>query len=150
MLIPEPPPAPAPAAAALAHFGFRHALLRESVYDRLLPGPRARLHARCAALLEHAGGSAAEVAFHALAAHDVPLALNASVRAAREAAHRGAFREVLAHSERALDLWPVVPDAAAVAGASAVGMTRLAAMGAGDSGEPERALALQAVSYTHL
>ncbi|WP_121175591.1 helix-turn-helix transcriptional regulator [Streptomyces sp. 1114.5] len=145
VLIPESPPTTAPAArtAAVRHFGFRHALLREAVYDRLLPGPRARLHARCAALLEQAGGSAADTAFHALAAHDLPLALDASVRAARDAAHRGAFGEVLAHGERALELWPAVPDAAAVTGASAVGLTRLAAMGAGDSGEPERALALQ-------
>ncbi|WP_030241361.1 helix-turn-helix transcriptional regulator [Streptomyces sp. NRRL S-350] len=143
VLAPEPPRNAPPAAVAVERFGFRHALLRESVYDSLLPGRRARLHTRCADLLEKLGGSAAEVAHHALAAHDFPLALDASVRAARDAAHRGAFSEVLAHSERALDLWPSVPDAAAVAGASAVGMTRLAAMGAGDSGEPERALALQ-------
>ncbi|MFD8782974.1 AAA family ATPase [Kitasatospora sp. NPDC059599] len=136
-------PAGAVGAVATESYGFRHALLRESVYGGLLPGLRARLHARCAALLERSRGSAAEVAFHALAAHDLPLALDASVRAARDAAHRGAFGEVLAHGERALDLWPRVPDAAAVTGTSAVGLTRLAAMGAGDSGEPERALALQ-------
>ncbi|WP_214323095.1 ATP-binding protein [Nonomuraea sediminis] len=32
-------------------YAFRHTLIREAVYDDLLPGERRRLHARCAALL---------------------------------------------------------------------------------------------------
>ena len=33
-------------------YSFRHALLQEAVYDDLLPGQHARLHARFAAILE--------------------------------------------------------------------------------------------------
>ena len=47
---------------AVAHadgsYGFRHALLREVVYDDLLPGERAELHAAIARALEAAHSSA--------------------------------------------------------------------------------------------
>ncbi|MGW2315164.1 AAA family ATPase, partial [Actinomadura luteofluorescens] len=56
-------------------YTFRHALLREAVYADLLPGERTRLHADFARLLAGlpAGtrGSAAELAHHSLAAHDL-------------------------------------------------------------------------------
>ena len=67
-------------------------------------------------------GAAAELAHHAVAAHDLPLALAASVRAAREADRRAAPAEVLLHTERALELWDAVPDAERVSG-----MTEIAA-----------------------
>ena len=55
-------------------YAFRHALLAEAVYDDLLPGERVRLHAAyAAALLRPARrGTAAELARHARAAHDLP------------------------------------------------------------------------------
>ncbi len=122
---------------------FRHALLREAVYGELLPGERSRLHASYAAHL-HADepGAAADLAEHALAGHDLPRALAASVQAAREANERDAPAEMLLQVERALDLWEAVPDPEAVAGISEVVLTRWAAWGASATGDPDRGTAL--------
>jgi ATP/maltotriose-dependent transcriptional regulator MalT len=98
-------------------YGFRHALLREVVYDDLLPGERAELHGAIARALEQRverdGERAhitAEVAHHWLAAGDQPAALAASVRAAAAAERVNAFHEALSLRERALGLWDRVPD----------------------------------------
>ena len=69
------------------HLEFRHGLLREAVYDDLLPGERTRAHGRLAAALQQRGGEPglAELgllAFHWYAAHDLPAAYTASTRAA--------------------------------------------------------------------
>ena len=70
---------------------FRHALLREAIYADLLPGERTRLHATLAGLLsdenrlDSVPGSAAELAHHCLASHDIAGAFAASVRAGQEA-----------------------------------------------------------------
>ncbi len=124
---------------------FRHALLREAIYTELLPGERSRLHARYAKLLAEQGaeaGAAAELAHHADAAHNLPLALAASVRAAREADRRAAPAEVLLHTERALDLWDAVPDAEQVSGMTEIRLTTWAAWMASASGDPDRGIAL--------
>jgi len=128
---------------------FRHALLHEAIYQDLLPGERSRLHAAFAALLSPGGagdlgepGAVAELAHHALAAHDLPLALSASVRAADEADRRGGPAEVLLHAERALSLWPAVPDAESVTGVSEINVTRWAAWAAAATGDPDRGVAL--------
>ena len=69
----------------VAGLAFRHALLREAIYNDLLPGERTRLHARLAELLSderrlaEVPGSAAELALHCLASHDIPGAFAASV-----------------------------------------------------------------------
>ena len=128
-------------------YAFRHALLREAVYHELLPGERSRIHAGYAALLAGpAGGAepgrAAELAHHALAGHDLPLALAASVRAAGEADEREAPAELLLHAERALELWAAVPDAEAVSGSDEITVTRWAAWGASATGDPDRGIAL--------
>jgi DNA-binding CsgD family transcriptional regulator/tetratricopeptide (TPR) repeat protein len=131
---------------------FRHALLREAIYHELLPGERSRLHAAYAALLARPGGAgprraadpgrAAELAHHAMAGHDLPLALAASVQAANEANDREAPAEMLLHAERAIELWPAVPDAEAVAGVDEGTLTRWAAWGASATGDPDRGIAL--------
>ena len=132
-------------------YAFRHALLREAVYHELLPGERSRIHAGYAALLAEPAtgppgpaepGRAAELAHHAMAGHDLPLALAASVRAAGEADEREAPAELLLHAERALELWPAVPDAEAVAGIDEATVTRWAAWGASATGDPDRGIAL--------
>ncbi|MDN5918948.1 MAG: AAA family ATPase, partial [Pseudonocardia sp.] len=126
-------------------YAFRHALLREAVHDDLLPGERSRLHARLAELLAARGdepGVAAELARHALAAHDLPRALAASVRAAREADRRHGPAETLLHAERALELWPAVDDPERVAGIAESVLAREAAWAASASGDPERGVAL--------
>ncbi|ANY10082.1 hypothetical protein AFB00_14860 [Pseudonocardia sp. HH130630-07] len=136
-----------PARGAAGAFAFRHALLREAVHADLLPGERLRLHARLAGLLaerEGEPGVAAELARHALAAHDLPRALAASVRAAREADRRHGPAEMLVHAERALELWPAVGDPERVAGIAESVLTREAAWAASASGDPDRGAALGA------
>lgn len=95
-------------------YAFRHALLAEAVYADLLPGERTRLHAAWARTLADHGpdgrrpGSAAELAHHRMASHDVPGALLASVEAAAEAERLDAPAEAWQQLERALQLWEAV------------------------------------------
>jgi DNA-binding CsgD family transcriptional regulator/tetratricopeptide (TPR) repeat protein len=130
-------------------YAFRHALLREAVYQELLPGERNRLHAACGAALaaepELAGGeeeAAADLAHHWYAAHDVPRALAASVAAGQVAEQRSGFAEARAHYERALELWDRVADAEARAGLDLVALTLRAAEVANLAGDHGRAAAL--------
>jgi DNA-binding CsgD family transcriptional regulator len=102
---------------------FRHPLLREAVYDDLLPDERTRLHADLAAILQARADDdpnprlslLSRLAFHWSEARDLPRALAASVRAG-EAATRLEAPEGVTHLERALSIWDLVPDADAVAG----------------------------------
>ena len=88
-------------------YTFRHALLAEAVYDDLLPGEVVRLHAAYAhALAGRADRSAAELARHARASHDLDTAYLASVRAGDEAMGVAAPQEALQHYEAALELAP--------------------------------------------
>lgn len=125
-------------------YTFRHALLREAVYADLLPGERTRLHADFARLLaglpDGTRGSAAELAHHSLAAHDLPAAFAASVRAGREARRLGAPAEAFGHYERALELWDAVPDPETVAGTDRIRLSLTAAKESARAGEPRRAV----------
>jgi DNA-binding CsgD family transcriptional regulator len=130
-------------------YAFRHALLQEAVYADLLPGERVRLHATAAHRLADQPGDqqpadriAAELARHALAAHDLPLALSASLRAAAEAGRRSAPAEALAHYEEALQLWSAVEPERRPPGRDPVAIAIDAAAVAGDAGLNERAVAL--------
>ncbi len=126
---------------------FRHALMREAVYESLLPWERTRLHAAFAAALEAtpAGDGdpsrAAELAFHWYASHDLPRALEAAARAAR--AFEGVLAPAAAHAqyERALDLWDQVPDAVRLAGLERPDLLERAAAAASAT-TPRRAVAL--------
>ena len=115
-------------------YAFRHALLREAVYEDLLPGERVRLHAKYAG----AATEAAALAYHAFRSHDLPSALAASVRAASRAEEMRAPGEALAHVEQALQLWEVVPEPAKLAGTGEIRLLLRASMLAGGAGEPER------------
>src|SRR5262245_537320 len=116
-------------------YTFRHALLREAFYDDLLPGPRRRFHATFAAVLaekprlDGAAGAAqvAEIAGHASAAHDLPLALRRWIEAARASDAAFAFVSAAGAYERALELWDVVPQADRPAGLSQVRLLEEAA-----------------------
>ena len=99
-------------------YTFRHALLREAVYNDLLPGERTRLHARLAVLLSDVPGAAGELAHHSLASHDIPGAFAASIRAGSEAEMIGAPTEAHRHYDQALALWDRVDEAAKLAGMS--------------------------------
>ncbi|HEY2772175.1 MAG TPA: AAA family ATPase [Solirubrobacteraceae bacterium] len=113
-------------------FAFRHALLREALYDDLLPGERVELHLALARMLEQRGdGSeverAATMASHYASAGDQPAALRATVRAALAARSVHAYGEVADLAERALELWPRVPDVHESLELDHVGLLRLAA-----------------------
>jgi DNA-binding CsgD family transcriptional regulator/tetratricopeptide (TPR) repeat protein len=107
-----------PEGAAEERYAFRHALVQEAVYGELLPGERTRLHAAFALALADqmqtdAGSSrAAELAYHWQAAHDLPRAFDAWIRAGLAAEAIYAFAEARANFEHALELWNRVPDAA--------------------------------------
>jgi len=100
-------------------YAFRHALLGEAVYDEMLASERRRLHAAFAAALasqptpEGAAGAShlAALAHHASAANDLPLALRASIAAARASTATSGFFEAARAYERAIALWDSVREA---------------------------------------
>jgi DNA-binding CsgD family transcriptional regulator len=130
-------------------YGFRHALLREVVYDDLLPGERTEMHAALASALEdrieggeHGAHITAQVAHHWAAAGDQPRALMAAVRAGLAAERVNAFGEAQALFERALALWERVDDPERVAGIEQVELLRHSAVAADQAGDPTRQEAL--------
>jgi DNA-binding CsgD family transcriptional regulator/tetratricopeptide (TPR) repeat protein len=128
-------------------YTFRHALLAEAVYLDLLPGERTRLHAAYAKVLAERGsaGSAAELARHARAAHDLVTATQASIQAGNEAMAIGGPDEAARHYEAALELCadPQVSSAIAAAGGfDQVGLVVSAAVAMAAAGHPFRAIAL--------
>jgi DNA-binding CsgD family transcriptional regulator/tetratricopeptide (TPR) repeat protein len=121
-------------------YAFRHALLREAVYNDLMPGERTRLHATFASLLASRSGSAAELAHHCLASHDIPGAFAASVRAGAESDRRAAPAEAHRHYDQALALWERVADPEALAGISRAKLALKSATAAAASGDVPRAV----------
>jgi DNA-binding NarL/FixJ family response regulator len=126
---------------------FRHALLREAVYADLLPGERTRLHATMCSLLADEErltmpGTAAELAQHCLASHDIPGAFAASVRAGEDAEQLGAPAEAHRHYDQALALWERVTDPEKTAGMARGKLGLLSATNAADSGDVDRAVHL--------
>ena len=126
---------------------FRHALLREAVYADLLPGERTRLHATMCSLLADEqrltiAGTAAELAQHCLASHDIPGAFAASVRAGKDAEELGAPAEAHRHYDQALALWERVTDPEKTAGMARGKLGLMSATSAADSGDVDRAVHL--------
>jgi DNA-binding CsgD family transcriptional regulator len=126
---------------------FRHALLREAVYADLLPGERTRLHATMCSLLADEQrlampGTAAELAQHCLASHDIPGAFAASVRAGKDAEQLGAPAEAHRHYDQALALWERVTDPEKTADMARGKLGLMSATNAADSGDVERAVHL--------
>jgi DNA-binding CsgD family transcriptional regulator/DNA polymerase III delta prime subunit len=121
-------------------YAFRHALLREAIYADLLPGERTRLHGRLAELLAGVPGTAAELAHHSLASHDIPGAFAASVAAGREADRLAAPAEAHRHYNQALALWERVPEPEKLSGMGRGKLAYRAAISAADSGDITRAV----------
>jgi DNA-binding CsgD family transcriptional regulator len=127
-------------------YAFRHALLREAAYADLLPGERTRLHARLAELLadevrlSSVPGTAAELAHHSLASHDIPGAFSASVRAGQEADRLAAPAEAHRHFDQALALWDRVTDPEKRAGMQRGWLAFESATSAAASGDLHRAV----------
>ncbi|NQX25802.1 AAA family ATPase [Microbacteriaceae bacterium VKM Ac-2854] len=119
-------------------YTFRHALVRDAIHEELLPGERVRVHTDFARALEH-GGSAAEISYHWMAAHDAPSAFAASVTAMREARDSFAYDAAARMGERAIELWDQVP---ADQRGSKVPLLAETAHDLRNAGEGERAVAL--------
>jgi DNA-binding CsgD family transcriptional regulator len=93
-------------------YRFRHALFQEAVHEQLLPGERTRLHAAFADALarepelavDGAEGVHAELAHHALLAHDLDRAFTSLVKAGRRARRMFAYAEAQQHFEKAAEL----------------------------------------------
>jgi DNA-binding CsgD family transcriptional regulator len=128
-------------------YGFRHALIREAIYDDLLPGERTRLHTRFAEVLGSDAGLVApgrgliEQAHHYYHAHDIPGALVSAWQAAAAAGHALAHAEQLTLLARVLELWDKVPDAAERIGASHLLVLEQAATAARNADDTERGIA---------
>ncbi|MGZ4313667.1 MAG: helix-turn-helix transcriptional regulator [Solirubrobacteraceae bacterium] len=130
-------------------YALRHALARTAIHEDLLPHERAGLHRAYAEAIErrvadddHDVDTVTMLAHHWLAAHDVPRALPASVRAGRVAAAASAPAAAQRHFELALELWSQVPDAEARAGIDHVELLEHTAVAVHQAGDPDRALAL--------
>lgn len=130
-------------------YAFRHALLGEAVYDDLLPGERARLHARYVAALRDgtARGTAAELARHARLAMDKATALEASVRAGNEATAVGGPDEAAYHYQQALEILSgdLARGDTSQLGEHGIDLSKLVVRAAAAlvaSGDPERAIAV--------
>jgi DNA-binding CsgD family transcriptional regulator len=126
-------------------YAFRHALLREAIYADLLPGERTRLHGRLAELLADERrlaepGTAAELAQHRMASHDIPGALAASVAAGREADRLAAPAEAHRHYDQALSLWDRVDDPEKLSGMGRGKLAFRSANSAAASGDINRAV----------
>jgi class 3 adenylate cyclase/tetratricopeptide (TPR) repeat protein len=127
-------------------YAFRHALLREAIYADLLSGERTRLHARLAGLLSgerrlaEIAGSAAELAHHCLASHDIQGAFAASVMAGQEAERLAAPAEAHRHYDQALSLWERVSEPEKLAGVDRGSLALSSAVSAADSGDVGRAV----------
>lgn len=129
-------------------YSFRHELARAAVHDDLLPGERAQLHRAYAEAIETSAELADDLdassmlAHHWLAAHDLPRALPASVRAGRASAAASAPSAAQRHFELALELWNQVPDAEGRAGIDYAALLEVTADAAWRAGAAERGLAL--------
>lgn len=137
--------------AADASYTFRHALLAEAVYDDLLPGERVRLHAAYVDALSRPDvhGTAAELARHARAAHDVQVAVRASIDAGDEAMAVGGPDEAAGHYELALELLMEHP-AGSQEPVSLVALTTKVSDAVIAAGRPHRALAIVSDQLAHL
>lgn len=130
-------------------YGFRHALLREVIYDDLLPGERAELHLSLARALEEGLTTAdpmpiraTAVAHHFNSAGDQPQALRTAVAAARAIERRGAPGAAAALFDRGLALWPRVAEPETLAGVDHTTLVTLAARAHGLDADEAHAIKL--------
>ncbi len=125
---------------------FAHAMLRDSLYEALLPGARARLHSTIGHTLERLVAGANEPPLAALAAHyerglpeDIPRAIDFGYRAGVHALHAGACTEASALLDHAIERASARSDGDA---AMLCEMLAAAAYAHALCGRPQRARAL--------
>ncbi|GII54414.1 helix-turn-helix transcriptional regulator [Planotetraspora thailandica] len=134
---------------------FRHALIREVLYEDMLPGERELLHLRYAETLEKdpslapPGRAAVESAHHWHASKRHPaMALTAAWRAAAEAQASLAYAERLHMLAQVIELWEHVPDPAGHVATSHADVLEEAVRAAVSAGEGTRAMELIALALS--
>ena len=136
---------------------FRHDLMREAVYDDLLPAQRHRLHVAAAEAIEAdemvidpPGARWGVLALHWKAAGDRVRALGASLQAARWASVAGAPSEAADHLETALALREQTPPESHPDGTDRAALLEQAAEARFSAGQASRARALAVAAVTEL
>lgn len=128
-------------------YAFRHSLLREAVYRRLLPGERRAFHRSFAQALEQqergpleANARTARLAHHWQEAGDPERALPYALTAGAEAEASFASSEAVTHYEQALRLWDRVASPEGVAGLTRIALLERIAEAADRAGRPEQSV----------
>src|SRR5262249_29175107 len=98
-----------------ARYGFRHALYREFLYDRILTSQRVRWHRQIGLRLETGYGPqaremAVELAAHFVRGRDTERAVQHLQMAGAQAMQRSAYQEALRHLTQALELLATLPE----------------------------------------
>jgi DNA-binding NarL/FixJ family response regulator len=109
-------------------YQFRHALIREAVYNEILPGERAALHKQYALTLQPRVDDgerrlATAAAEHWLRAGDLARVFDASLIAREDARASLAVTGAIELGDRLLNLWAQIPDAETRAGTTLADMT---------------------------
>ena len=141
--------------ATAGELRFRHDLMREAIYDDLLPAQRHRLHIAVAAAIEAdetiidpAGARWGVLAFHRKPAGDGARALGASIQAARWASLVGAPSEAADHLGTALALWEQTPPESHPDGTDRAALLEQAAQARFSAGQALRARTLAEAGST--
>jgi DNA-binding CsgD family transcriptional regulator/tetratricopeptide (TPR) repeat protein len=143
--------------ATAGELRFRHDLMREAIYDDLLPAQRHRFHVAAATAIEAddtiidpPGARWGVLALHWKSAGDRVRALGASIRAARWASQVGAPAEAADHLEAALTLWERTPPESHPDGADRAALLEQAAEARFSAGQAVRARNLAVAAVTEL
>lgn len=87
---------------------FSHALIRQTILDEISHLRRSRLHRAAGEALAGAGAPADRLVHHWIEAREYPRALDASLRAMRDAVAVAAHAAAAVHADTALELWDEV------------------------------------------
>jgi predicted ATPase len=137
-------------------YAFRHALIREAVFEDMLPGEPGRIHGKYALAIEEdpslVPADRAEIvkAHHWHAANNTTWALVSAWQAARQAGRSVAHADRMTLLARVLELWDQVPGAAARIGVGRAAVFEEVVAAAQDAGEVKRGLALTRAAIAEL
>ncbi|HEU5026186.1 MAG TPA: AAA family ATPase [Spirillospora sp.] len=129
-------------------YAFRRDLIREAVYEGLLPGERVRLHRGCAEAigadrrLVPADRAPVEIAVHWYAAGEDARAAEAAWQAAGSARRAYAHAESHRMLDRVLQLWDRLPDLPDRIGADRITVMEMAAEACLNAGELDAGIAV--------
>jgi DNA-binding CsgD family transcriptional regulator/tetratricopeptide (TPR) repeat protein len=143
--------------ATAGELRFRHDLMREAIYNDLLPAQRHRLHVAAATAIEAddtiidpPGARWGVLALHWKSAGDRVRALGASIQAAQWANLVGAPSEAADHLETALVLWEQTPPESHPDGTDRAALLEQAAAARFSAGQALRARTLAEAAVTEL